>query len=129
MKNITKVRTYSQSMPLAEAVEKAIKECIQEDVLSELLRRNQAEVYMSSLFEYDEEKQRMMDRRDAKEEGMVEKQICVVRKLLNSGMNIAQVAAVLEEDVADIELMEKLMQENPDLSDEKLAKEYIFIKS
>ena len=79
MKNITKVRTYSQSMPLAEAVEKAIKECIQEDVLSELLRRNQEEVYMSSLFEYDEEKQRM--------------------------------------------------QENPDLSDEKLAKEYIFIKS
>ena len=46
MKNITKVRTYSQSMPLAEAVEKAIKECIQEGVLSELSDEKLAKEYI-----------------------------------------------------------------------------------
>ena len=69
---VTKVRTYSQDMGLSKAVERAITECIQEDILSDFLRRNRAEVYKACLYEYNEEKQRMLDRRDAQEDGRKE---------------------------------------------------------
>ncbi len=35
-----RVRRYSQDLPLAEAVEKAVRECIEEDILADFLRKN-----------------------------------------------------------------------------------------
>ena len=44
-------------MPLDEAVEQAIGECIREGILAEFLRHNRAEVYQMSIFEYDKEEE------------------------------------------------------------------------
>ena len=49
------VRTYAKQMPLNEAVERAIDECIQEGILSDFLQENHAEVIAVSIYEYDEE--------------------------------------------------------------------------
>ena len=40
-------------MPLDDAVQKAITECIKENILADFLRKNQAEVIAMSIFEYD----------------------------------------------------------------------------
>ena len=49
------VRTYAKQMPLAEAVEKAVDDCIKEGILSEFLIKNRAEAIAMSIYEYDEE--------------------------------------------------------------------------
>ena len=43
-------------MPISEAVEQAIRECIEEDILAEFLTQNRAEAKQVSIYEYDEEK-------------------------------------------------------------------------
>ena len=50
------VRKYSKSLPLSEAVDRAISECIKTGVLKDFLEKNKAEVRSVSIFEYDEEK-------------------------------------------------------------------------
>ena len=50
---VAKVRSFSEQMPLDDAVQKAVTECIQENILADFLRKNQAEVIAMSIFEYD----------------------------------------------------------------------------
>ena len=67
---VDKVRTYQKNMPLQEAVETAIKECIREGVLAEFLEKNRAEVSEMSIFEYDEEAHIRMIREESYEDGL-----------------------------------------------------------
>lgn len=50
-------------MPISEAVEQAIRECIEEDILAEFLTQNRAEAKQVSIYEYDEEKHMRQERR------------------------------------------------------------------
>ena len=50
---VAKVRSFAEQMPLDDAVQKAVTECIQENILADSLRKNQAEVIAMSIFEYD----------------------------------------------------------------------------
>ena len=52
---VERVRMYAKQMPLAEAVEKVVDECIAEGILAEFLRKNRAEAIKVSIYEYDEE--------------------------------------------------------------------------
>ncbi|MCH5255537.1 MAG: hypothetical protein J1F41_11480 [Lachnospiraceae bacterium] len=52
---VERVRTYAKQMPLKEAVERAINECIEEGILADFLRENRAEAIKVSIYEYDEE--------------------------------------------------------------------------
>ena len=52
---VERVRSYAKQMLLAEAVEKAVDDCIAEGILSEFLRKNRAEAIKVSIYEYDEE--------------------------------------------------------------------------
>ena len=52
---VERVRTYAKQMPLTEAVENAIDECIEEGILADFLRENKAEAIKVSIYEYDEE--------------------------------------------------------------------------
>ena len=52
---VERVRIYAKQMPLAEAVEKTVDECIAEGILSEILKKNRAEAIKVSIYEYDEE--------------------------------------------------------------------------
>lgn len=56
-KYVARVRKYVAEMPLDEAVERAITECISEGILADFLRKNRAEVVKVSIFEYDKEKE------------------------------------------------------------------------
>ena len=66
---VDKVRRYSQEQTLEDAVEQTIRECMEEDVMADFLKRNRAEVVKMCLYEYDEEKQREFDREEGREEG------------------------------------------------------------
>ena len=50
---VAKVRALTEQMPVDAAVQKAVVECIRENILADFLRKNQAEVIAMSIFEYD----------------------------------------------------------------------------
>ena len=56
-------------MPISEAVEQAICECIQEGILAEFLKQNRAEAKQVSIYEYDEEKHMRQERETFWEDG------------------------------------------------------------
>ena len=77
---VARVRTYVAEMPLDEAVERAVTECIREGILAEFLKKNRAEVVKVSIFEYDKEKEEKKlrkaeyeyGREQGREEGRIE---------------------------------------------------------
>lgn len=65
----SRVREYAARMPLDEAVERAITECISEGILADFLRENRAEAKKVSIYEYDEERHMRQTREEGVEEG------------------------------------------------------------
>ena len=63
------VREYAKTMSLKDAINKAVDECIRNNVLKSFLQRQKAEVIRMSIFEYDEEKEIGRIRRAEREEG------------------------------------------------------------
>lgn len=59
---VERVRGYAGEMELNEAVERAVKECIAEDILKEFLTKYRAEAISVSIFEYNEEKEKELMR-------------------------------------------------------------------
>lgn len=53
---VEKMRMYVRKMPIAEAVERTVTECIKENILREFLNKNRKEAVAVSIFEYNEEK-------------------------------------------------------------------------
>lgn len=53
---VDKIKRYSKAMELKDAIDRAVRECMEEDVLREFLERRRSEVVCSILTEYDEEK-------------------------------------------------------------------------
>ena len=105
---VAKVRRYAKDMALAEAVERAITECIQEGILADFLERNRAEVKKVSLYEYDAEKHMQQVREDGIEEG---KHIFLketVTKMVKKEMNAEEIADMLG---LDIETIREVMEE------------------
>ena len=66
---VARIRTYSAEMSLTDAVEKAITECIHENILRDFLLKNRAEAKAMSIYEYDEEKTMRMFREEGYEDG------------------------------------------------------------
>lgn len=64
-----RVRRYAKELPIAEAVERAITECIREGILKEFLRKNRAETKRMSIYEYDQEKHLRQEREASWEKG------------------------------------------------------------
>lgn len=69
---VEKVREYGKSMPTDEAVELAVKECIERGILAEFLTVYRAEAVQLSIFEYDQEKHMRCIEEAAREEGFEE---------------------------------------------------------
>lgn len=57
---VAKVRKYAAGMPLDQAIEYAVDECIKENILADFLRKNRAEVISMSIFEYDKEEEKKL---------------------------------------------------------------------
>ena len=66
---VEQVRYNSAGMPLEQAVETAIEYCIKHDILKDFLLKQRAEVVKMSIFEYDEEREIELIRRDEREIG------------------------------------------------------------
>ncbi len=66
---VSKVREYSRTIELRDAVERAVTECIQEGILEDFLKKNRAEVIHMSIYEFDEEKYHKALRQESWEEG------------------------------------------------------------
>ena len=64
------VRTYASEMQIKEAVERAVRECIQKGILSEFLQKNRVEAIAVSIFEYDEAKEKEKMRKAEFEAGV-----------------------------------------------------------
>ncbi|WP_346708037.1 hypothetical protein [Massilistercora timonensis] len=64
-----RVRKYAKEQPIAEAVERAITECIREGILKEFLEKNRREAKNVSIYEYDQEKHIRQEREEAWEAG------------------------------------------------------------
>ena len=93
-------------MPLKDAVERAVNECIQEDILADFLRKNRAEAIEVSIFEYDEEWEMKKLRQaeydagvmDGKSEGEYKKLLTQICKKRAKNKSLQQIAEELEED-------------------------------
>ena len=85
-----KIRLYTKRQPLAEAVERAIDECIAEDVLKDFLMKHRAEAKAMSIFEYDQEKHIRQEREEAWEEGHAEGRASGLKEGQTSGLKLAE---------------------------------------
>lgn len=72
MQYVEKVRYYAERMTIEDAVDKAVEECIGQNILREFLLQNKAEVRKMSIYEYDEEEVRQLLKEDAYEDGKIE---------------------------------------------------------
>jgi predicted transposase YdaD len=126
---IAKVREYLHvGMEIDEATEKAIDDCIREDILSDFLRDNRAEVMYMTIFEYDEEatlkaigEQEYADGYEHGQQvgyglghlaGQQQKLVQQVMKKLQQNQSIVQIAEDLCEEVEVIEsIVRELEQE------------------
>ena len=116
-----KIRQYTEEMSLEEAVDRAIRECISEDVLREFLENHRMEARAMSIFEYDQEKHMRQEReaawkegrrsgleegrrsgieegrRSGLEEGKEQILESLIRKKLAKGKTVSEIAGELEE--------------------------------
>ena len=92
-----KIRAYAETMELAEAVDRAINECIEEDVLRDFLMEHKAEARAMSIFEYDQERHMQQEREAGIEKGEQQLLRRQVKKNLSRGMSISEIAEVLDE--------------------------------
>ena len=119
---VERVRTYSAVMPIRDAVERAVKECIKENILAEFLKNQRAEVVSMSIFEYEEEvelkKLRASERRYGEKQGekrgekIGEKRIIITQicKKLKKHYSIQKIADDLEEPAEEIERLYKFVE-------------------
>lgn len=106
-----RVRTYAKEMTVDKAVEQAVTECIQEGILKEFLEKNKAEAMKVSIYEYDEERHIRQEREEAWEEGREAVLQSQIRKKLEKGKSLREIADELETEEGEIRrLIESIEQ-------------------
>ena len=105
-------------MPIEEAVEQAITECIREGILKDFLEKNRREAIRVSIYEYDEERHIRQEREEAREEGerigQEKGRLELIRKKLAKGKSIPEIAEALEEEEETIRELIAQMQGKTD---------------
>ena len=69
---VAKIKRYRESMELKEAIDLAVRECIEENVLRDFLEQHRREVCDMCLTEFDEKKYEDVLREEGREEGLAE---------------------------------------------------------
>ena len=87
----------TEEMELPEAVDRAIDECIRENVLRDFLMEHRAEARAMRIFEYDQERHMQQEREAGIEKGKEQLLRRQVQKNLARGMSISEIAEVLDE--------------------------------
>lgn len=81
---VEKVREYAEITELSKAVERAVEDCIRENVLRDFLLSQKAEVVKMSIYEYDEEREMKLIREDERELGREEGREEGIRALIET---------------------------------------------
>ena len=102
---VEKVRNYAETMELTEAVNRAVNECIAENVLKDFLLDQKAEVVKLSIYEYDEERELQLIREGERELGREE--INILYQRLKSDNRVADLMKAID----DKEYQNRLMEE------------------
>ena len=107
---------HNAELSLEEAVERAVDECMKEGILSEFLMKNRAEVISMSIFEYDkdeeEKKLRKAEYEAGIEAGRKDTLKQIIKKKLEKGKSVEEIAEELEEDVTVIrKLIDEIEEE------------------
>ena len=124
---VEQVRYNSTGMPLEQAVEEAIEYCIRHNILKDFLLKQRAEVVKMSIFEYDEEREMELIRRDereiGKEMGIQEERQRAQKELDKNRENmIRSIISICKEMGGDQELAAQKLMKNCNLNEEQ-AKE------
>ena len=69
---VAKIKRYRDSMALKEAIDLAVRECIEENILRDFLEQHRREVCDMCLTEFDEKKYEDVLREEGREEGLAE---------------------------------------------------------
>lgn len=111
MRFVEKVRRNGERMPIKEAIEKSVDECIAENVLADFFRKNRAEVLAVGIFEYDEEKVRAMLREewteDGRAEGLAEAREDGIRILIETCQELGVSRHIVLNKIADNYLLDE----------------------
>ena len=110
---VAKVRSYAKDSDLNTAVEKAVNDCIQNNILAEFLRKNKAEVIATSIFEYDKEEEERKLRKAEYEAGIKEGEKRKIREL----------AMTLKKSEFSVRKIAELLQTNEETIQKWLAEE------
>ena len=106
MQYVDKIRHFRKTLPLKEAVDYAVKECIREGILKEFLLQNRAEVMQMSIFEYDQEAHMRLVREEGWEEGERAGEMRAHAELIlnmhKKGYSLEQIADITEKDIDKI---------------------------
>lgn len=103
---LNKIRFYlKQNEMIENAVDLAVTECIEEDVLADFLQKHRGEVMSTCITEFNEE----VYQKSLLEEGREEERIRFVKKALAKNMLIEEMADYLELQVEEVQtLIEKI---------------------
>ena len=105
---VAKVRKYTADLSLNEAVERAVDECIKENILADFLRKNRAEVISMSIFEYDKEEEEKKLRKAEYEAGIQKGVLNTARHLLE--LNLLSLDNISRATGLSIDELKKLQQ-------------------
>lgn len=72
MQFVAQVNQNRKTMPLQEAIEKAVKDCMTQDILKEFLENNRNQVVSTTLEEFDQELYEKIIRDEGRQEGIEE---------------------------------------------------------
>lgn len=109
---VEKVRSYvKEEMALKAAVEHAVEECIQENILAEFFQKHRREVVHVAALDFTFERREKLIRRDSLEEGIeigitqgeILKLVSLVCRKLQKGKNATVIAEELEEEQTLVE--------------------------
>ena len=133
---VEQVRYNSANMPLEQAVEEAIEYCVRHDILKDFLLKQRAEVVKMSIFEYDEEREIELIRRDEREIGAqkerqkAEQELKKERQRAQAEMDknrentIRSIISICKEMGGDQEVVAQKLMKNCNLNEEQ-AKEKV----
>ena len=80
MQFVALVGQYRKTMPLQDAIEKAVKDCMAQDILKDFLESNRNQVVSTSLEEFDQE----LYEKIIRDEGREEARLTSIRNLMES---------------------------------------------
>ncbi len=96
------VRKYLEQMELTEAVDIAVDECIENDILKEFFMNNRREVESMSLYDFNEELHNRTLYEEGVEDGIEKNQQTIISRMLDKGTSVEMIHELTDIPTATI---------------------------